>query len=301
MPAPPPLHDYTISSVLGWLGGTLVSSTPFLVWVMSRRILQDWYPQIWSQIYRRLPNTVFHRKTLPVAAPPPPPPPPPPPSSQDSPGTANISSESAQREIEGLHGPHQRQNDEETSPAGQPGQETLRRASVFSTRGDEYPSDDEENEGISATLISFDVEASESQDAPPGLWSAELRPSAGPDSRSSSNQQPVYMDTQLTHFPPLIAAHLFAHSVTRILTAPHEGTALRLVARMFRLRQGLPCNDMFNVYMLSGVTGTSLVNFFGTELLSLALSSEIWAVFAFLSQWYHMTEEEWKEKDGKAQ
>lgn len=170
---------------------------------------------------------------------------------------------------------------------------------MYSTRGDDFGSDDEDNEGVSATLISFDVEPTESDNAPPGLWSAELRPSSSPDSRSNGAAPPVYLDTLLTQLPALIASHIFTDAITRALVAPYEATALRLVARMYRLRQGLSCWDIYNANMLSGITSTSLVNFLGTELLYLTLSGEVWAVFTGIAQWFHMTEEEWKEDEGK--
>lgn len=301
IPAPPPLEDYTLPSVLKWFGGAIISTTPFLVWVMAQRIVRDWKPQIWSQIFKRLPNTMFQGKKIPPPPPlPPPPPPPAAPQSLDGPVRAIDGGEENQGLVESSESSTPEQTGDSTtgSQSGQP--QMSRRASVFSTRGDEYPSDDEDNEGVSATLISFDVEASESQDAPPGLWSAELRPSAGPDSRSNGNQQPVYLDTLLTQMPAVIATHMLSDAVTRVLMAPYEATALRLVARTFRVRQGLPCWDIYNANMLSGLTSTLLVNFLGAELLHISLASEMWAVFTFISQWYHMTEEDWKAEDTKA-
>ncbi|KAG6321128.1 hypothetical protein E4U22_002411 [Claviceps purpurea] len=312
--APPPPGDYTIPSLLSWLGGALISSTPFLVFVMTQRVMRDVRSQIWAQIYRRLPNTSFHRKPIlppppppALPSPPPPPPPPPPPahtiasSSTASPDPSNATSESERQEPESpdrslFNGNNIFRDNTEAGPSSQPSQDTPGRESVLSARGDEYPTDDEENEGVSATLISFDVEASESHDAPPGLWSAELRPSAGPDTRSPK-QQPVYMDTLLTRLPSLIATHLLTNSATRILLAPYEATALRLVARMSCLSQGLPCVDIFTDGLLRGMTRTWLVNFLGTELLNVALCSEVWAVFALIFQRHHMTEEEWKDEE----
>ncbi|QUC22455.1 uncharacterized protein UV8b_06696 [Ustilaginoidea virens] len=310
IPAPPLPLDYTVPSLFAWLGGALVSSAPFLAWVMTQRMIRDWRPAVWSQIYRRLPNTVFHRKRLPPPPPIPPPPPPPPP----PPTLSTTYLDPAEAVDPNDDGRTSTGNNEATGvgPAEgaigadqastSPPTEHSRRPSGLSARGDDYPSDDEDHDGVSATLISFDVEASESQDAPSGLWSAELRPSAGPDSRSGhgGNQEPVYMDTLLTHLPALIASHLFADSLTRIIMAPYEATALRLVARMFRARAGLPSSDIVDANFLSGLTATSLINFFGTELLHVTLASECWAIFSFLSQWFHMTEEEWKAEDGKA-
>ncbi|KAG5916055.1 hypothetical protein E4U42_007815 [Claviceps africana] len=302
IPRPPPLRDYTIPSLLSWVGGAVVSSTPFLVWVMTQRMLKDFAFALTPLIYSKLPSTIPDpAPSRPPRHPPSPPPPPPSnhtslPSPNTSPEPSNARCETSQEELESASNPLPERNDETALPT-QSGPETLRRASVLSTRGDEYPSDDEENEGVSATLISFDVEASESQDAPPGLWSAELRPSAGPDTRSGTSQQPIYMDTMLTRLPPLVAASIFADAAMRVLMAPFEATALRLLAQMFRLRQGLPCRDLFNLNFLDGVTGTWLVNFLGTELLNLALSSEMWAAFAFCCRWNHMSEDEWREQE----
>ncbi|KAG5964969.1 hypothetical protein E4U58_002990 [Claviceps cyperi] len=301
--APPPPRDYTVPSLLSWLGGALISSTPFLVFVMTQRVMRDVRSQIWAQIYRRLPNTSFHRK--PILSPPPPPPPPPAhtiaSSSTASSDPSNSTSESGRQEPESsdrslFNGNNIFRDNTEAGPSSQPSQETPGRENVLSARGDEYPTDDEENEAVSATLISFDVEASESHDAPPGLWSAELRPSAGPDTRSPK-QQPVYMDTLLTRLPSLIATHLLTNSATRILLAPYEATALRLIARVSCLSQGLPCDGIFTGSLLSGVTRTWLVNFLGTELLNVALCSEVWAIFSLIFQRHHMTEEEWKDEE----
>ncbi|KID87590.1 hypothetical protein MGU_05239 [Metarhizium guizhouense ARSEF 977] len=301
IPAPPSLDEYSIPSLLKWVGGALISATPFLVWIMAQRMLRDWKAPIWSHIFRKLPSTLFKIKRLPFSLEFPLPPlntqvaPPPPP---NPPRVVDTDAEN-RTQVESSGGDTPEQTGD-TTPGGRPAEpQTPRRASLFSTRGEEYPSDDEDNEGVSATLISFDVEASESQDAPPGLWSAELRPSAGSDSRSNGSPQPIYLDTLLTQLPAAMAAHVLVDAVSRVLMAPYEATALRLVARSFRSRQGLPCWDIYNANMLSGFTSTALVNFLGTQLLHLTLASEAWAVVTCVSQWFHMTEEEWKIEDTK--
>ncbi|KAG8407268.1 hypothetical protein J3458_020758 [Metarhizium acridum] len=301
IPAPPSLDDYSIPSLLKWVGGALISATPFLVWVMAQRMVRDWKAPIWSHIFRKLPNTFFKSKRMPFSLQFPLPPPTPHvalPSLHNPPRAVDTDAENrAQVESSGGDTPEQTGD---STPGGRPAEPQMpRRTSLFSTRGDEYPSDDEDNEGVSATLISFDVEASESQDAPPGLWSAELRPSAGSDSRSNESQQPVYLDTLLTQMPAAMATLMLADAITRVLMAPYEATALRLVARSFRSRQGLPCWDIYNANMLSGFTSTALVNFLGTELLHITFASEAWAIITCVSQWFHMTEEEWKIEDAK--
>ncbi|UNI18854.1 hypothetical protein JDV02_005095 [Purpureocillium takamizusanense] len=299
MPAPPPPDDFSLPSILRWTGSVFVSTTPFIVWVMARRMLRDWKPQIWGQIYTRLPSTALeskkHRLMQSQTLPSPPPPPPPPsstaPQQMNEPDDGWTVVQDSQREDS---------PPPDQLPSSHPGPvEAVRRPSVFSSRGDDYGSDEEDNEGVSATLISFDVEATESTDAPPGLWSAELRPSVASDARANASQPVTYLDTMLTRLPAVVGAHMLTEALCRILMVPYEGTALRLVARTWRLRQGLPFNDMYGANMLSGMTWVSAINFFGSELLHFALCGELWAVFTILSQRYHMTEEEWKEDEAK--
>lgn len=254
---------------------------------MTQRMVRDWKPKIWNEILSRLPNTGFSGRRVP---------PPPPPSSWRP---TNDSSRRRRSE------PHQiREAGDDVSPLrAVDGQlpdtpvEAVRRQSTFSARGDDYASDEEEMEGVSATLISFDVEASESTEAPAGLWSAELRPSVASDANTVANSQPLYLDTMLTRLSPLMASHIFTDAVTRILMSPYEATALRLLARTFCLRQGLPCDDICNVNLLSGLNLTTLINFLGIEFLHLSISGEVWAAFTGLSQWFHKTEEEWKQAE----
>ena len=290
--------DLSLSSLLQWFGDALISSTPFLAWVLTQRMLRDWEPQIWTYIFGMLPNTIFHGKLRP---PPPPPPPPQPPqalpdrdaSPDDSSGNENGFQSSPDASANNLpNANHTGAGGEEPAPAS-----TSRRASVFSSRGDDYASEDEENDGVRATLISFDVEASEATDAPTGLWSAELRPSAAHDGRS--NGAPLYFDTLLTQQPAFIASHMFTDIAMHVLIAPYEATALRLLAHTSRMRRGLPSWDIHNISLFSGLNATSVVNFLGTELIDLIISGELWAMLSGLSMWFHMSEDEWKEEEAK--
>ncbi|KAL3957550.1 hypothetical protein ACCO45_008128 [Purpureocillium lilacinum] len=287
IPAPPPLDDFTLPSLLRWVGGLFISTTPFLVWVMARRMSRDWKPQIWGQIYTRLPSTAMQaKKHRPISSPTLPPAPPPPPPSSTAPQRLNEPDDGwtlvqdSQRE--------ESQPDHTTIAPDQP--PTSHPGPVEARRG-------RDNEGVSATLISFDVEATESTDAPPGLWSAELRPSVASDARANANQPAVYLDTMLTRLPAVVGAHMLTEALCRVLMVPYEGTALRLIARTWRFRQGLPLYDIYGVNMLSGLSWVYAANFFASELLHLVLCGEVWAVFTILSQRYHMTEEEWKDEE----
>ncbi|KAF0643949.1 hypothetical protein FPSE5266_11879 [Fusarium pseudograminearum] len=178
--------------------------------------------------------------------------------------------------------------------------EAVRRPSTFSVRGDDYASDEEDNEAVSATLISFDVEATaETSEAPPGLWSAELRPSV--DARGAVMPTTTYCDTMLTQIPPLIASHVFADAVLRLAIAPWEATALRLVAGTFRQRFGLPTNDICGINLLGESNLVFAINFLGSQVLHLAVCGEIWATFTAIATIFHTTPEEWREAEEEEQ
>ncbi|KAH7165996.1 hypothetical protein EDB81DRAFT_269387 [Dactylonectria macrodidyma] len=287
IPAPPPIQGFTPHALMQWVGGLFISAAPFLVWVMTQRMVRDWKPKIWNEILSHLPNTGFAGRRIP---------PPPPPTSW------RPTNEPPRRRRSEAH--QNREAEEDVSPLrAVDGQlpdtpvEAVRRQSTFSVRGDDYASDEEEMEGVSATLISFDVEASESTEAPAGLWSAELRPSVASDANAAANAQPLYLDTMLTRLSPLMASHIFTDAVARILMAPYEATALRLLARTYCLREGLPYGDICNVNLLSGLSMTAILNFLGVEFIHLSISGDIWAAFTGLSQWLHKTEEEWKQAE----
>lgn len=80
---------------------------------------------------------------------------------------------------------------------------------------------------------------------------------------------------------------------------PYEATALRLVAQMIRERRGLSCLDLCHANLLNGLTWTWVVNLLGVDLLILALAGEVWASVTSVAQWFHMSEEEWKELENE--
>ncbi|ETR99937.1 hypothetical protein M419DRAFT_142201 [Trichoderma reesei RUT C-30] len=282
--APPPLESLGLSSILQWVGGLLISNAPFIVFVVTQRMVRDWKPHIWAETFKRLPSTVFRGKTIPQAPP----------------SVPQSFMNEAPSEIHSNEGASPVAPVDSQLPSDASGVEVARRPSIFSARGDDFDSDEEDNDVIRATLISFDVEATESTDAPQGLWSAELRPSvANTDSRGSTAFQPTYLDTLLTQIPALLASHMLANSMTRLLMTPYDATALRLVARAFCVRKGLPLDDILETNLLSGFTWTTAMNYLGTEFFHLLLTTEVWAVFTGLSQWYHFTEEEWAAEEAK--
>jgi hypothetical protein len=284
IPAPPPLAGLSFQSILQWAGGLFVSSTPFLVWVITQRLTRDWWPQILARIYRRLPNT----GSLPGMTSPWTPAERPRERPEHRRNRSTVEDVSPIRPIDG-------QMPSDTGPV-----EAVRRPSTFSARGDDYASDEEDNEGVSATLISFDVEATaETSEAPPGLWSAELRPSV--DARGAVIPTTTYCDTMLTQLPPLIASHVFADAVLRLAIAPWEATALRLVAGTFRQRLGLPTHDICGINLLGESSLVLAINFLGSQVLHLAVCGEIWAAFTAAATVFHTTPEEWREAEEEEQ
>lgn len=296
IPAPPPMTDLSFQSLLQWAGGVFISAAPLLLWAMTQRLMKDWQPGIWQRVLSRLPSPIFRGRGIGPLPPEQPANEPPVPQSHPEPGP-EIHEEPANIEADTGEG---QQSTAEDSPPPTQQPELARRQSVYSAAGGEdYVSDDDDHDVVSAALISFDVEATEATDVPPqGLWSAELRPSA-PESRSAGTPLPTYLSTMLTRLPALMAAKIITDSILRLSIAPYEAMALRLAARAFCARHGLPCSSILGLNPLSGISRTYFVNFLGAELTNLVLSGEVWSTFTTISQYLHMSEQEWNDFEGK--
>lgn len=322
IPAPPPPKDFSAGSLLQWFGRLCINAAPMVAFVVWGRIWTRVTTRLWKELNSRLPNTAHRRKELP----------PPRPATPEPILTAEIDPEqipeilrqiediiSAEPDMSQLQSPlpenQQPALHPPVPPPAPPGESTpspgpastvapvppapstARRPSAFSARGgDDYASDEEEHETVSATLISFDVEATESLDAPPGLWSAELRPSLGPEARLAASQQPLYLDTMLTRLPAFMAADIFSVVFAYVTVAPYEAVALRLVARAFRRRMGLGVDDILEPNLLAGLTWRAVANFLGLEFTHLMLVGEVWAAITCASYLLHITEEEWRDE-----
>jgi hypothetical protein len=188
-----------------------------------------------------------------------------------------------------------------------------RRQSTISTRGltggfvgvDSYGSDDEDNSGdmVSTTLISFDVEATDATDPPPGQWSAELRPNVAEGSRldgatqSRPTRQPSYRSTALTRLPSTLAVHIFAWLTTDILSAPVEAVAFRWSLRSFAGAQGLSLGRMYPLWSW-GWSRHMIANFIGVELVQFFIQFDVWVAMYALASNFFFTEEQWNYIDG---
>lgn len=172
----------------------------------------------------------------------------------------------------------------------------IRRQSTFSSRGgdQDYGTDEEDGDLINPTLISFDVDTSDSPEPPAGVWSAELRPSHGGESRSPRNE-PKYVVNALTKLPATLAAANLGAFATIVVCAPIEALMLRTLARTFAQRHGLPCDEMFNIRLHNSMSWRGIANFLGIQIVGVLIGGEVWSLITVISQWLHVTEEEWRE------
>ncbi|KAI0452244.1 hypothetical protein F5B21DRAFT_484007 [Xylaria acuta] len=173
---------------------------------------------------------------------------------------------------------------------------TIRRQGTFSSRGgDDYATDEEDPEMVNPTLISFDVDTSESTEPPAGIWSAELRPSNSGDPRTQQKEAPKYVVNTLTSLPSLLAGDILTSSLTHILLTPLDILAFRAMARSFSLKFGLPTGHMFEISLADGPVTRMMLNLFQAEVLKFLISAEAWAFVTGVAHRFHVTDEEWKE------
>ena len=151
-----------------------------------------------------------------------------------------------------------------------------RQEAVFDMERDS--SDEEDAEMAQATLISFDVEATESMDNSLGGWSAELR--------SANEQKPTaeikYHVTGLTLLPTILATEGLREIIAGVLVIPMEALMVRIIAKAYRKSAGLSTSD---IYGLRGLV-PAFENLLTVFTLHLALTGLVWAGFSIASQWW---------------
>ncbi|KAK3988611.1 hypothetical protein QBC44DRAFT_292536 [Cladorrhinum sp. PSN332] len=192
-----------------------------------------------------------------------------------------------------------------------------RRQSTVSLRGtgpalpiaaDDFGSDDEEGE-VSATLISFDVEATEStvengasgnNQNTPGAWSAELRPNLLDISRSTglAGRGPVYRDNALTRLPAALATDVLTLAPARLLMTPIAAWAWLKLSREYMARMGMSLAGIHGPGIWGMFSPQGCFNLVATEGLLLLGLGEAWAVMVAFAWGYLMSEEEWNESEG---
>lgn len=278
---PPLPSSITLQTSIQWLGRVAVGVAPCAGLFACAKILGFLEDRGAAYIYNRLPRPVnsFKRRTA---------------TASHYPAPITVYTDATEPEAGGNDGPiavgDATQENVLLTPLG-PGRGA---SSNQSSRGaDEFGSDDEETEVVSATLISFDVEATEATDTSPG-WCAELRPSVpesgGPPGNAASR---VYRENTLTTLPARLAARLLASLPVRVLAERIEGPALRALVRAMLARRGLPTDSIRGLWSFSW---TATGNLLGLEFMWFLLSFECWSALALMTRSYMIDAQECEEE-----
>jgi len=157
------------------------------------------------------------------------------------------------------------------------GRPALERADprMHQTERNHDSSDDEEEELTQATLISFDVEATDVIESSIGTWSAELRSANEP----KTSQALRYHVTGLTMLPPIMATEGIRQIVAGIIALPLETLMVRVVGRAYRASAGMGMDDMF----LREIP--SIGNILTTFAIQFVLTGVIWTGYTTCTQW----------------
>lgn len=147
-----------------------------------------------------------------------------------------------------------------------------------SDRQNTADSSDEDEEVAHATLISFDVEATEAVETSAGAWSAELRSANEP--RASGHLR--YRVTGLTMLPPIMATEALREVIAGFLVLPLDAIMVRVVGRAYRVSAGLGLGDMYGIEPTIYAFG----NILSVLTIQLAVTGTVWAGFTLGTQWW---------------
>lgn len=136
---------------------------------------------------------------------------------------------------------------------------------------------DEDGEITHTTLISFDVEATESMETSLGTWSAELR--------SANEPKPIqgtqYRITGLTMLSPILAAEGLREILASMVVLPLEAAMVRVVARSYRGTLRVSASDFYA--FSDGIHG--LGNLFAAFAMQLVVTGAVWTGMTVATQW----------------
>ena len=295
---------FTLGEIVSFIGRVALAAAPTLLYFLHESISNELRVQLFDHIMHYLPKPTGKPKEAAVHPARPSVPPP----NAFAPVSLMLQQTDQSNDVESnVHTdnssddqslPHPDQ--ENHPPPNHPHSQHRRRESDLAMSNmEEYISDDEDNgEMVNTTLISFDVEATESADTPPGVWSAELRPNPAGDGRTPTKEEPKYRVSPLTLMPSRLVGHIFAQTSARILTLPLEMLWVRMMARSYRTRFGWPTADMHGPGLFSGVTMSMVANYCATEMVHLCLCSEIAVGLTGVALANTISEEEWLKQNG---
>jgi len=269
----PPTPSLNPTSLASWAGSLLATAAPILIILVHGKAKYFISRLLYRPIYKCLPrptgDSMF--SGIPEAAPS---------VEYDAPDRINEAGN-----IEVAPGVSVRAEDPQTLRAleGRPAAEDQeaptrreRRETVFEMEQDS--SDEEDAEMAHATLISFDVEATESMENSLGGWSAELRSANEP----KLSKDVKYRVTGLTLLPTILATEGLREVIAGVLVMPLEAVMVRTIARAYRLSAGSSVSDL---YRLRDPV-PAFENLFSAFTLQLAITGVVWAGFTVGSQWW---------------
>ncbi|KAJ8126584.1 hypothetical protein O1611_g7051 [Lasiodiplodia mahajangana] len=292
--APPSLGSPGARSLSEWAGKVAMSLAPYASYYLInyasdilgffiRRQVHKRLPHPWPSSIALVPTIPPRRQSLP-----------------ESPTLGDVDREIRHTHVSEVDADFSATNGDgvlEPLPVG-----TIRRQGTFSSRGgDDYATDEEDPEMVNPTLISFDVDTSESTEPPAGIWSAELRPSNSSDSRLHQKEPPKYVVNTLTRLPSLLAGDILTGSLTHIFLTPFEIPAFRAVARAFSVKFGLPVGHMFEANLSDGLGTRMISNLLQIAMLRFVVSFGAWAMVTGVAHRFHFTDKEWKEHQSRVE
>ncbi|KAH7305161.1 hypothetical protein BKA65DRAFT_202828 [Rhexocercosporidium sp. MPI-PUGE-AT-0058] len=245
----PPLPPMATASILRWVGAIASTMAPMLVILAHGKIKYAVSRIIYSPIYKMLPRptgeSIF--SGLAISAPT---------MEYDSPDRIQdrafqLSDEQTLRALEGLPTPDRQHRDESS----------------------------DEDEMAQATLISFDVEATEPVENATGTWSAELRSANEP----KPSEDVKYRVTGLTMLPTFMATEGLREIVAGIFVMPLEAVMVRIIGRSFRASAGLPMDDLYHP---TEIVVRGLQNIMSVTAMQLVVTGITWAGFTIGTQYW---------------
>lgn len=136
------------------------------------------------------------------------------------------------------------------------------------------PSDDDDEELHQATLISFDVEATDTAPDATSSWSAELR--SANESKPSSDVE--YRVTGLTMLPTILATEGLREVAAGILVMPLEALMVRVIARAYQKSAGLDVSNIYEVLSIQDLF-PAFGSLFGCFAIQVAFTGVVWTGF----------------------
>ncbi|KAH8804553.1 hypothetical protein F5884DRAFT_417811 [Xylogone sp. PMI_703] len=257
---PPPPLSLNAGSLLSWSGSLFRTFAPLLAIFIHGKTKFFVARMLYGPVYRSLPRPVGESmfSGLPFPSPA---------GEYDSPDrdqpppTGRSEDEATLRALEGLPPstpvetePHVRITDLETDS-----------------------SIDEDGELTHTTLISFDVEATESIETSLGTWSAELRSANEPKPTNGTQ----YRITGLTMLSPILAAEGLREILASMVVLPLEAAMVRVVGKAFKARTGAESSNFYTPG--NGIHGAG--NLFGAFAVQLVVTGAVWAGMTMTTQW----------------